>query len=150
MKDAGFRRYLLRGDIREMEGCGKLYVNYVTELPQKKAPFCGKVETEFRPESQNTSSRVAASSMSMEYIPTRYKVKEVIGSCESGSIWSEYRDENVKLFLSLVQLISDKMATSLKSTALVAYYVNTILLKVSATRRQRLLDIVHTKVRFLP
>lgn len=52
--------------------------------------------------------------------------------------------------MGFVQILSDEIATSLKSTALVAYLVRVILLNVSVRRRHWLIDGGHTLVGFLP
>lgn len=48
------------------------------------------------------------------------------------------------------QVFSDRKATSLKSTAQMLYSVHMVLLKCSPMFLQRLIENVHTVVRFLP
>lgn len=58
-------------------------------------------------------------------------------SQENRNVWIEKNDGNVKSIVRLVHLLSETMATMLKSTALVAYPVRAILLNASATRIER-------------
>lgn len=53
--------------------------------------------------------------------------KAVIGSYNSECVLIEKGEGNVETFVGFVQLISDKKATTLKSTALLSYRVHAIL-----------------------
>lgn len=73
----------------------------------------------------------------------------MIGSPDSRKMCIEANDGSGKLIVSFVQIISDKTATTLKSTALVTYQVHAILLVFSAERQLWLIDGGSTLVGFL-
>lgn len=71
--------------------------------------------------------------MTTEYIQTGYrKVKEVLGSLDSGNVWIDSRDVNANWFVDFVYLLTHKTATKGMSTALVASLVYADPLNVSA------------------
>lgn len=72
-----------------------------------------------------------------------------MGSCHIAKVWIKKSSGNVKPFVGFVQFISDKTATILKITVIVAYAVHALFLNVSARRRQFLTDNGRTLVGFL-
>lgn len=69
--------------------------------------------------------------------------------CDSGNMWAENNDENVGSFVGYIWLFSGKTETTLQSTAVLAYPVQTIFLNVSNSRRQWLIDNKHALVGLL-
>lgn len=51
-----------------------------------------------------------------------------MGSRDSGHVWIDNSDGNVEYFVGLIQLISENVSTMFKSTVLVPYYVQAIVL----------------------
>lgn len=70
----------------------------------------------------NTLRRAALSGMTTKYIQTSYEdpKKEVNGSPDCRDVCLENFDLNAEWFVGSIQLVFDKTATKLKSSALVA------------------------------
>lgn len=79
------------------------------------------------------------------------KVRErVMRSPKSEVLWNARENEMPKSFSGLIQIYSDKTATSLKCSALVAYPVHVVWLNFTARQRRYLIDHGYTLVGFLP
>lgn len=69
---------------------------------------------------------------------------------QNGAWWNDSDKNFPRSFVGLVQLYSDKTATTLKANALVAYPIHAVLLNFSLTHRRFLIDNGYTIVGFLP
>lgn len=67
-------------------------------------------------------------------------MKGVLGSCDSGSMCFENSDITAEPSMCVISFFSDKSATMLKSTLIVAYSVDILLLNVSETRSKCLIN----------
>lgn len=75
---------------------------------------------------------------------------EVLRSLREDVFGNKTLKESNPFFVALVQVYSDKPATTLKANATVAYPVNTVLLNFSKEFRRYLIDHGHTLVELLP
>lgn len=66
--------------------------------------------------------------------------KRMMGSKSGDVLWSANDNGLPKSFLGLIQIYSDKVATSLKCNALVSYPVHAVCLNFTAKRRRYLID----------
>lgn len=78
-----------------------------------------------RSKRRDAFSRSGFPGLTTEYSQICYKEvkKQTMGSCESGSVWTENSDENTESFVGFIQLLSVKTAMILKSTLIVPYLV---------------------------
>lgn len=70
------------------------------------------------------------------------------GVRDSENVWTKKIKGSVKSLVEFVQLISDKMTTTLESTAIEVYSVHAIRFAVSAGSRQLVIDNGHILGRF--
>lgn len=152
MKSAGFHRVLVRGVIAKNEGCGTVHVKDVPEVLRMSAEFGGKLIS-CTCGAENRFVQSSFPSVSVKYIQTCYEEvsRVVIASRGSSDVWIENGDCNQESFLGFIQLLFDKTATILKSTALaIPPNVSAILPNVSVRKTKWLVGIKHTLVRFPP
>lgn len=71
-------------------------------------------------------------------------------SYDSVNVWTEIRNGTVKLFVGLVQILSDRMITKLKNRALVCYLVYEMFLNFSARIRNLLIGNGYMEVASVP
>lgn len=134
------------------DGSGKLYKRDKTNVLQEQVEICGDDNILLHLEPKSPLPQVTSPTTSTEYtgICSKEVEKELIESRSSGSTWIENRDENMESLVGFVPSFSDKTATTLKDTLLVAFLVHTIFLNESARRRKCLINDRHTPVGFLP
>lgn len=84
----------------------------------------------FRLEQRNALSGIFSPLIATQYIQTRYEEvkKELIRSDQSGNMWIEKGDDNVKCFARFVQLLYGKTATTFHSAFLTVYPIHANLL----------------------
>lgn len=93
-----------------------------------------------------------AHSISAQYSKTikRTVCEEAMGS-KRGEFLLEVDDTDIlRILLGLVQIFSDKTATSLKCSALAAYPVHVVCLNLTAKQRRYSTGHGHTVLSFLP
>lgn len=70
--------------------------------------------------------------------------KEAVGPHGSGNVWNEKKDGNIKSLVEIVELFSEKTATTLMTATLAVYSVCAILLDFVNRNRQQLIGNGYT------
>lgn len=110
----------------------------VINMFQKMVEFCEKDDAANLSGRENALLKAAVSTTITDYTRTCYnKLKEkLMGYRGSGDVSTEIIDGTVKSSVGFTLLFPGKAATTLKSTAEVAYRERVILLNLSVRRRQ--------------
>lgn len=74
----------------------------------------------------------------------------VFSSSDSTVIWNENNPSRARSFVGFLQLFSDKTATTLTTSAFVAYPLHEVLLNTTAEKREWLINNGYTIIGFLP
>lgn len=76
--------------------------------------------------------------MTTKYIQSCHEgvKKEVMGACDSGTVWIENRHRDAESFVGFLQKFSEETTTTVRSTTIVTYPMHVILLSESARRNQ--------------
>lgn len=97
----------------------------------------GKRDILFRPEQGSTWWSAGSLIITTVWNRTCYEQarKEVMGSRDSGDVWITNSNWNAESFFRFIPLFSEKTATTIMSTALIAHFMHAILRNMSPERR---------------
>lgn len=135
-----------------------LYMKNAVEVIQKQMNMAKAHDVVFRPSKLQTQFETGhKSNFPMSLISTKYFVEvyksvklRVQRTTDFDVTWNEDFGNDESSFVGMLQLYSDKTATTLKASATVAYPVHLVLLNFTAEYRRHLIDHGYTIVGLLP
>ena len=129
-----------------------LYKKNVIEVLRTQLKISGDKDITFRPCFNEMNRDFVSHPLQSEFFATLYKsVRTEIMSSEEASIeWNQSRSTTPNSFIGMLQIYTDKTATTLKSQSLVGYPIHVTFLNVTIQFRRFLIDHGYTLVGFLP
>lgn len=150
LRDDGFTRTPVRADGTTSDSTPSMYYKDIVQVLRNQVALSAKQDFIFRPD----DTYLEHPQHPMETPFFRRVVadiqRDVKSRSDCGVYWTDLDDPKPTSFVGLVQIYSDKTATTLKANALIAYPIHAVLLNCSLRHRRYLIDNGYTLVVFLP
>lgn len=129
-----------------------LYRKDVIDVLRSQVKVANDTEVMFRPCFNEQNRDFVSHPLHSEFFAELYMSirSHIMGSANSKIQWNQSRDSMPKSFIGMLQIYTDKTATTLKSQSLVGYPIHVTFLNVSVQLRRFLIDHGYTLVGFLP